>query len=148
MLLCGVEATFRNVQRSRIPSAAGRKVARRCRKAMCQPDDTGPTCRRCAPNLPALPCRTSNLYFIRKAATRAALKLRRWQMRQGRNNPVRLIDLLDGEIRRYTPRAHDVSYERNVRGYYSFSFYPERALSIYVGGMPCNIPDYTFNGCL
>lgn len=66
-------------------------------------------------------------------------------MRKGRNNPVRLIDFLDEEIRRYTPRAHDVSYERNVRGYYSFSFYPERALSIYVSGMPCNIPDYTFD---
>ena len=68
MLLCGVEAAFRNVQRSRIPSAAGRKVAKRCRKAMCQPDDTGLTYRRCAPNLPVLPYRTSNHYFIREAA--------------------------------------------------------------------------------
>lgn len=61
------------------------------------------------------------------------------------NDPVRLIDLLDEEIRRYAPKAHDVSYERNISGYYSFSFYPERALSIYVSGMPCNIPDYTFH---
>lgn len=60
------------------------------------------------------------------------------------NDPVRLIDLLGEEIRRYAPKTHDVSYERNVSGYCSFSFYPEQALSIYVRGMPCNIPDYTF----
>ena len=74
MLLCGVEGTFRNVQRSRIPGAEGRKVARRCRKAMCQPDDTGLTYRRCAPNLPVLPYRTSNHYFMRRAAPEGGSK--------------------------------------------------------------------------